>query len=895
MIQQLADMNDTGIMYHDKHLEMTLGGPTSHSPDQDDLVAAPDDTTWNIKYIDADRVWLDEGFTGDRVVIGHIDSGVYLSHPDLINQLWTNVGEIADNGLDDDGNGFVDDVNGWDFGDNDNDPNDDSYSPGHGTHTAGTLVGDGSGGTLTGIAPGARLLVTKVVTTGGLTTLSSLWAAEQYCIENGAQILTMSMGTKGDPPVAYTRNDRINVANIRDVGVAFFVAAGNEHLTTDAPLECRMTARIPSPWVGPGVPFSQTGGAITIGATQYMSNGILAQSSQGPARWDHVDPWNDWPYNPGPGLIKPDVVAPGQNINSLAIPNGYSGNTWSGTSMACPHVSGIAALMLEKNPSLSPAGLDSLIQLSALPLGEPGKDNVFGSGQINALAAIQGTTLLQQPDLVVGSVRPDPAGDGVIIVGQTSPLAFELVNNSWVIDAKNVVVTLSVVDNPYVTVVDTLGVFPDISSHGGTVSNYTDPFVLAVAEGTPQGYEFTMLLSVTEETNYERVFDVKWFVGLPEWRTHDSGNVYLTVTDQGIIGHMTMLGGDGYGMGIRDEISHLFLGSFWAGTDASYICNRDYTGNGNETYEWQVQMEPSGRVAELNSPLGEQSLSSIFTDSGHTSPRGLTVQQNSHSFGPGLNEDFVILEYILRNSASEPISPLYTGVYCDFDIFDSDSDEGGTDSSRNLVYMYEADGPYFGIVFLGLDDPVNLTLVSNSQYMYPTLQISDFDKIQHLQGSLSLPVSTEPSDWSILASSVVDLPANNGTAVVAYALVYGENLADLQLNTDAAIIAYRPTSFVEEQLQSAHNPILHQNHPNPFNPQTNIRFSLTKQEFVKIEVFDVSGRKVRLLVNEVRSQGDHSVRWDGYDDEGMGVSSGVYFCRLTSTQKTQTTKMTIVR
>ena len=71
-------------------------------------------------------------------------------------RLWVNPGENPGNGIDDDGNGFIDDINGWDFGDEDNDPNDDSADPGHGTHTAGTVAGDGTGGTLTGVAPRPR-------------------------------------------------------------------------------------------------------------------------------------------------------------------------------------------------------------------------------------------------------------------------------------------------------------------------------------------------------------------------------------------------------------------------------------------------------------------------------------------------------------------------------------------------------------------------------------------------------------------------------------------------------------------------------------------------------------------------------------------------------------------
>ena len=101
--------------------------------------------------------------------------------------------------------------------------------------------------------------------------------------------------------------------------------------------------------------------------------------------------------------------------------------------MSCPHVAGVAALMLQKNPSLSPAGLDSLIEQTALDLGTAGKDNVFGSGLVNALAAVQAVPVGAAAGHRPGAVLPDPAGDQVLDPGQVSPIAFELHNASPVV------------------------------------------------------------------------------------------------------------------------------------------------------------------------------------------------------------------------------------------------------------------------------------------------------------------------------------------------------------------------------------------------------------------------------------------------------------------------------
>ena len=131
-------------------------------------------------------------------------------------------------------------------------------------------------------------------------------------------------------------------------------------------------------------------------------------------------------------------------------------------------------------------------------------------------------------------------------------------------------------------------------------------------------------------------------MGLPDWRTHNVGNVYLTVTDQGIIGYMDQNGTTGDGMGYLDGGSGLFIGSFWAGTDVNYICNRDFSGNGSETYEWEVSENPNGRVADLGAAGSDQTFKAIFSDNGHASPKPLVVEQTSFAFSGFGENEFVI-------------------------------------------------------------------------------------------------------------------------------------------------------------------------------------------------------------------------------------------------------------
>ena len=404
-----------------------------------------------------------------------------------------------------------------------------------------------------------------------------------------------------------------------------------------------------------------------------------------------------------------------------------------------------------------------------------------------------------------------------------------------------------------------------------------------------------MILSVSSGSYFERSFEIEWYVGLPDWRTHNIGDVYLTVTDQGIIGYMDQNGSAGDGMGYLDGGSGLFVGSFWAGTGTDYICNRDFGGNGSETYEWEVSQDPNGRVVDLGAASSDQTFKAIFTDSGHASPKPLVVEQTSYAFSGFGEKEFVILEYKMINEGASSMAALYNGVFCDFDIDDSAANLGDTDASRNLTYMYSAGGPYFGIALIADGNTAqNLSLINNPIYVYPESAIDDGIKMRHLRGLITLPTASTPDDWSAVSSSVVSLDANGGTATTTYALVYGATLADLQDNVDAANSALNPLSSVSDD-----TPVklfkLAQNHPNPFNPVTNIKYSVAQNGHVELGVYDLSGRKIRTLVSEARVAGEHAVTWDGTDAAGNSVPSGMYFYKYVSGGESTSRKMTLVK
>lgn len=385
--------------------------------------------SWGVEDIRAHLVW-DLGITGQDVVIANLDFGVDYNHPDLENHIWVNPGEdlnqngIVDssdwNGQDDDYNGYVDDLRGWDFFFNVSEVMD---TDGHGTNTAGIVLGDGTSGNATGVAPGARMMVLKNM--GGEI---DYWEAQQYAILMGADIITCSVSFKwrqwGRPDYATMRqNTEMELA----AGLIHTNSIGNEgdNLNTDPiPFNIATPGNCPPPWLHP----DQTligGLSSVLGVGAYDVNHILkAYSSIGPAAWNladilFLDPtwagaatwppeYNDYPYRQGDslGLLKPDIAAPTEVITT-AIGGGYA--TLTGTSAATPHLGGALCLLLSADPTATPEILAQLVMTTAIDEGQSGKDNYWGCGRLDAFAAIS-ALLMQSNGALAGTVTDANTG-----------------------------------------------------------------------------------------------------------------------------------------------------------------------------------------------------------------------------------------------------------------------------------------------------------------------------------------------------------------------------------------------------------------------------------------------------------------------------------------------------
>ena len=322
----------------------------------------------SIKMIGADDLWKrkDENqrdITGQGIVVAVIDTGVDFTHPDLGGCFGPGCKVVS----------------GYDFVDDDTIPED---VDGHGTHVAGIIAANG---TLTGVAPASNIMAVKALNDDGYGFISDIIRAVEYAVDpdgdittdDGADVINLSLGGVGSPddPMSTAVDAAVNA------GVVVVAAAGNEGNYGDIANFSPASSR----------------SAITVGSVD--PDGSLSDfSSKGPAV--------------GGDTLKPEVLAPGGSIQSLAVGGGTK--VLSGTSMASPHVAGLAALLLQAKPETTAEEIKARLISSAIDIGL----NPFsqGYGLVNGPSALDQTLLITSANLFLG--RVDDSMNGVVIEKQ---------------------------------------------------------------------------------------------------------------------------------------------------------------------------------------------------------------------------------------------------------------------------------------------------------------------------------------------------------------------------------------------------------------------------------------------------------------------------------------------
>jgi subtilisin family serine protease len=810
-------------------------------PEPEQQREGTEEVAWGVEKINAPAVWT-LGYKGQGIVCGHIDTGCKYDHPDLADHLWTDPNYPH---------------HGWNFENNNDDPMDQH---GHGTHTSGTVAGDGTGGTQTGVAPEAQIMICRVKNGVDSAGQSQLWAAVQFCVSpplsptHGADLYTMSMGWAiswgPDQSTWRTLANNVNAA-----GLSQIVAAGNERGSYFPPTACRCPGNVPPPWWNPeNTGTGALSGIVSIGATD-ASDVIAYFSSPGPVTWSSVAPFNDYPYTPG--LTRPDVSAPGVTIKSCSYTGGYT--EMDGTSMATPHVAGTVCLMLSKNPDLMPDEVDSILEVTAVDLGGAGKDNDFGAGRIDALAAVNYVSTPTGPVLKLISTQViDSTGNnnGAMDPGETAKLLATLRNTGGA--ACNTVSGKFRSYDSRLTVTDSMGSWGNIAP-GASATNAANPFTLHADAAIPPGTTFTCSLFVSGDSaaKYSNKMQAKLVVGMQPgqiiWGPKPCPNM---PSNPGIYG-VTYNTADNLIYCVYFGNSSIYKyssdsmltqqGTITAPQDS--CADIDYTANASGFWLVCNPQKIMYRISTSGSVIHQFSLTEAY-------PIGVTEYESTHTLylsdrrlSPS-SPQMIYLADTLGYPGGSFTHPL-TGPYGTRCLALDGRASINSPSLLNVWAWYNASGGLVDSCGMYEIDRVGHTVLNG--YVFPT-------KTWDVRG-----IEYDPRDGSYWLT-IWQGGASNNMIVKVAGFNYGK------------VGVEEPTP----RLPGAADRIVVLAQPNPFTGRTNLSVQLPAAGSIALRVYDNSGRVVRTLVSGAAVTARAQFAWDGRNDDGQAVAPGIYFYRVQS-------------
>jgi len=952
----------------------------------------PNDPYWNQQWylpnIEADEAYdlwdIDGGdipgyFPDGEIVVAIADVGLDWDHPDLINNIWQNLGEDADgdgvviiqngnnwifdpgdeNGVDDDGDGYTDNFIGWDIAYNDNDPVPINNQADHGTLVAGCVSASTNNGT--GIASvGWSVKLMGINNSNDATYIThgaqSILAAGQM----GADVINMSWGSmSGCGGYQSVINTLYNTYGCILVGSAGNGGDdGNTNFDLHSPSSC---------------------------------NHVISVSATG-----QNDNFSCW-ATAGETV---DLCAPGEAIRTTDVGGGTE-SVW-GTSFSAPITAGAVALVWSRFPDAEQEWVEERIIENTDEFSD-----MEGSCQGNSLVGMLGTGRLNVYKAIASAAFPslsyqayalqltEDDGDGVLNPGESAKMRVVLVNGEGWATATNVTAILSS-SSPDIVITDDSATFPDIVG-GGTGVNIIDRFEFSISgDAPPADIPLTLTITAGEPpVNYQTVetFDLELTLNQAGFPFTTGGNIYSSPlifdidqdgADEIVFGSddysVYALGSDGseewsFATGNQVRGSAAAADLEGDGDIEIVFCSKDqkcYILNGDGS----VQAEYSANGFLMTTPAlrdldGDGDLEIIF---GGFAKYLYVIHHDGTDFGsfPLYVDESIMMAPAVGDIDNDGSDEIVVGTWSNnvwaFDL-DGTVVSGFPYSAGNKINsdpaLADLDGDGTLEILVGSDDNYLYSINSDGSERFsvntsgdvrgaPSVEDIDGDGdweiffgsnvkkvfgIDHEGNALSgwpqestsafksAPVfadlnnSGHPSilaattngtlyAWDTAGNTADNFPISlQGTVQGSFAVAdidsdgdleisvgASSNMAVVDIKTDAGNGEYwsmyrlNPTRSgnrsdfemgVEDNFPMLPTQfVVYQNYPNPFNPSTRIRYDLPEQSFVTITIHDLLGRNVRTLVKEFQDAGQQSVVWDGKNEDGLSLSTGIYFFQV---------------
>ncbi len=509
------------------------------------------------------------------------------------------------------------------------------------------------------------------------------------------------------------------------------------------------------------------------------------------------------------------------------------------------------------------------------------------------LVPVRGSS--NRPALVFAGLRINDA-NGRLDPGETVDL-YVSVKNEGAVAATGTNAVLRTLC-PYLTMVDSTSSYGTIAA-GATVEG--DRFRVTAADSTPSGILAGMVAVCTaQQGSWQPYFETR--IGdLPQvrklWADHDNNDMILSATSLGSIG---TLGPYNEGSGLKYPRNApngaIYFTSFACGNGPNYVVDRWY---GHPSTTYQADWRAVDTLHAVVPPIaGGQEYTAVIDDGNHTTPKGLTVTQWSASVPDPGYRDFVVMRYTVENHGSQPISGLYTGILSDFDINNTTSNRVFSDAARRFTYMAIVDSFTYsvGIKLLSPLTAANLSAIDNNVYVSPSAMMTEAVKDSFLRGAISNPNPNGTRNWScVVSAGPFDLEVR-GRQYVAFAFVGGNTESELLEHADSAQSWFDRSVSVTEPVNAGDiTQVALQVAPSPIRDRAQLRFALPLAGRALVEVLDVEGRIVKVLARGEFTRGVHTLAWDGRDEVGSKVASGIYIYRLVTAAGAISQKSVVLR